>query len=243
MIQVIPQFENQIISVEFAKKTWEFAFWSIPLWEWARNIIQDRRLASRMNWDAVSLSKFNGYQWTDFVHEPFTAKAMWDAQVFFPSLFLPVINLFCLSKSKLPNPDGKPLCITLFADKTQLSSFGSEKGYPIMAQLCQLPHEIRNGCGLGATQVVGWLPIVSSLNSHPAFEAYSDIQVDPHQTLSEKKRADFKRAVWHSSFRALLRSIASYSRVGCWVTCGDGVDRLLYPMVLILSADYEEQCV
>lgn len=71
-----------------------------------------------------------------------------------------VIYLYCF-KSQLPDPRGKPLCITLFADKTQLSSFGNEKGYPIMAQLCQLPKEIRNTRGLGGTQVVGWLPIVS----------------------------------------------------------------------------------
>lgn len=67
----------------------------------------------------------------------------------------------CCFKSQLPDPRGKPLCITLFADKTQLSSFGNEKGYPIMAQLCQLPQEVRNMKGLGGTQVVGWLPIVS----------------------------------------------------------------------------------
>ena len=29
-----------------------------------------------------------------------------------------------------------------------------------MAQCANLPREIRNGKGLGATQVVGWLPLV-----------------------------------------------------------------------------------
>lgn len=64
-------------------------------------------------------------------------------------------------KSALPNPEGKLLGITLYADKTNLSSFGTTQAYPIMAQLVQLPQDVRNGKGLGATQVVGWIPIVS----------------------------------------------------------------------------------
>jgi hypothetical protein len=62
-------------------------------------------------------------------------------------------------QSMIPK-DGKPLCITLYADKTRLSSFGTAQGYPIMAQLNNLPQNVRNGKGLGSTQVVGWLPIV-----------------------------------------------------------------------------------
>ena len=71
------------------------------------------------------------------------------------------IIFMVIAQSKLPD-DGKPLCITLYADKTQLSSFGTAQGYPIMAQIHNLPHHIWNGKGLGATQVVGWLPIVCS---------------------------------------------------------------------------------
>jgi len=69
--------------------------------------------------------------------------------------------LMAIDKSQLPD-DGKPLCITLYADKTQLSSFGTAKGYPIMAQIHNLLHDVWNGKGLGATWVVGWLPIVSA---------------------------------------------------------------------------------
>lgn len=64
-------------------------------------------------------------------------------------------------KSELPNPKGKLVCITLYAEKTQLSLFGTTQAYPIMAQLVQLPQEIHNGKGLGATQVFGWIPIIS----------------------------------------------------------------------------------
>jgi hypothetical protein len=59
----------------------------------------------------------------------------------------------------------------------------------------------------------------------------------------KKEFVDFKRVVWHESFRKLLETIAPYSKTGCWIKCGDGKTRRLFPFILILSADYEEQCV
>ncbi|THH05669.1 hypothetical protein EW146_g9838 [Bondarzewia mesenterica] len=61
--------------------------------------------------------------------------------------------------SKLP-PNAKPFCFILYADKTKLSSFGGQKGYPIIARCANLPVGIRNSDGLGGGRVVGWLPIV-----------------------------------------------------------------------------------
>ena len=54
------------------------------------------------------------------------------------------------------------LCLELYADKTRLSSFGTEKGYPVMARILNLPVEIRNSNGIGGARVVGWLPVVCS---------------------------------------------------------------------------------
>jgi hypothetical protein len=54
---------------------------------------------------------------------------------------------------------------------------------------------------------------------------------------------DFKKVVWHEAFYKILESIEVYSKIGCWVECGDGVRRLIYPLILILAADYEEQYV
>ena len=52
------------------------------------------------------------------------------------------------------------VCLELYADKTKLSSFGTEKGYPVMARIANLPVKIRNGEGIGGGCVVGWLPVV-----------------------------------------------------------------------------------
>jgi hypothetical protein len=63
------------------------------------------------------------------------------------------------NQSEIPE-GGKPLCLILYADKTKLSSFGTAKGYPVIARCANLPAEIRNGNGFGGGRVVGWLPIV-----------------------------------------------------------------------------------
>lgn len=63
-------------------------------------------------------------------------------------------------QSKLP-PGAEPLCFILYADKSKLSSFGTAKGYPVIARCANLPVEVRNGDGLGGGRVVGWLPVVS----------------------------------------------------------------------------------
>lgn len=57
-------------------------------------------------------------------------------------------------------PGAKPLAFILYADKTKLSTFGTMKGYPVIARLANLPTEIRNGEGIGGGYVVGWLPVV-----------------------------------------------------------------------------------
>ena len=52
---------------------------------------------------------------------------------------------------------------------------------------------------------------------------------------------NFKRVIWHDSFYKLLETIETISVTGFWVKCGDGVERHIFPLVLILTADYEEQ--
>ena len=57
----------------------------------------------------------------------------------------------------------KPFCIIFYADKNKLSSFGTQKGYPVVVRCAVLPTPIRNGQGIGGGLVVGWLPIVRGL--------------------------------------------------------------------------------
>ncbi|KAF6743131.1 hypothetical protein DFP72DRAFT_1102075 [Ephemerocybe angulata] len=122
---------------------------------------------------------------------------------------------------------GVPLMFILYADKTILSSFGTAKGYPVYAKLANLPAHITNGTGLGGGRLVGWLPVVKDDPKHKGNPEW----------------VDFKKVIWHACFRQMFESIKEYSKDGCWVRCGDGVERHLFPRILILAADYEEQVV
>ncbi|KAI0091116.1 hypothetical protein BDY19DRAFT_991694 [Irpex rosettiformis] len=127
--------------------------------------------------------------------------------------------------SKL-NPRGKPLAIIIWADTSKLSTFGSQKGHFIVARIGNLPGYIRNGAFIGGGRIVGFVPIVEE---------------DPR----EKKKphyVDFKNAVYHEAFRLFLEDVAKWSDIGYEVRCGDDLERVLFPYIHIVSADYEEHC-
>jgi hypothetical protein len=49
--------------------------------------------------------------------------------------------------------------------------------------------------------------------------------------------------VWHKAFYKIAESIEKCTELGFALNCGDRVRRKMYPFVLIVSADYEEQYV
>ncbi|KAF9464619.1 hypothetical protein BDZ94DRAFT_1353444 [Collybia nuda] len=167
-------------------------------WDWAVDIVTDSMLAPHIVWDAQ-------------IHSSWNAELLWEIQSTLPE----------------ENEHAKVLPFIIYADKTKLSSFGTAKGYPIVARLGNLPVEIRNTDGHGGGRVVGWLPIV-------------------HEDTGETGKpgfVNFKNAVWHTAFSVFIEQVVKYSKTGCWVTCGDNIQRQLWPTILILSADYEEMSV
>ena len=58
---------------------------------------------------------------------------------------------------------------------------------------------------------------------------------------SGRHYADFKRVVWHNGFDLILKDILLHAKTGYSMDCGDDILRRIFPIVLILSADYEEQ--
>ncbi|KAF8164144.1 hypothetical protein K438DRAFT_2067539 [Mycena galopus ATCC 62051] len=174
------------------------------------SLVQDPRLASCFVWDAEKAYKFNGDSYVRFYHEPWTADAFWDAQ------------------SGLPNdPAAKPVCWVVYADKSKLSSLGTQKVYAVVAQLGNIRADIRNSTRFGGGQIVGHQPIVDG---------------DPNER-NKPGFSNFKNIVWHAAMYKLLETIAGISKVGHWTQCGDDLLRWLFPLVLILAADYEEACV
>ncbi|KIN99839.1 hypothetical protein M404DRAFT_30104 [Pisolithus tinctorius Marx 270] len=71
-----------------------------------------------------------------------------------------------------------------------------------------------------------------------------DIQV-PKLVSEERKTGyvNFKHVVWHEAFYKLLEKVAELSKVGYLHECYDNIRQWLFPVILILSADYEELCV
>ncbi|KAF8884263.1 hypothetical protein CPB84DRAFT_1750433 [Gymnopilus junonius] len=70
-----------------------------------------------------------------------------------------------------------------------------------------------------------------------------DLITEDSGESNKKGYVNFKRVVWHEALREILESIRLYGQTGFYKTCGDNVLHWLFPIILILSADYEEQCV
>ncbi|KAH9041102.1 hypothetical protein EDB84DRAFT_1474932 [Lactarius hengduanensis] len=179
------------------------------LWDWAVDLILDSQLAKYFEWDARKVFKHNGKNISRVYDEPWTADMFWNFQ------------------SRIPK-GVHVLCFILYVDKSKLSSFGSEKAYPVIACCANLPTEIRNSnSGVGGGCIVGWLP-------------------DIPETAADSGKPEFinfKRNVWHCAFHCVIDSIIDKSKVGCWLQCADGTSQHFFPGVIILSANYEEQCV
>ncbi|KAF9537471.1 hypothetical protein CPC08DRAFT_651734 [Agrocybe pediades] len=207
-------FSEHTYTCEYKGEDREYVVWSRSLWEWCTELLSDKHLIEKFHWDAEKVSVI-------FDQEAHTLERRidepWTADAWWDI------------QTSIPS-DAKPFCILLYADKTHLSSFGAsggQKGYPVLARCANLPVELRNSDGIGGSRLVGWLPVVPE---------------DAGET-GKTKFVDLKRVVWHKGFEHILESIKDWTKTGCVFTCADGVRRLLVPIILILSADYEEQCI
>ncbi|KAG1891823.1 uncharacterized protein F5891DRAFT_986524 [Suillus fuscotomentosus] len=101
----------------------------------------------------------------------------------------------------------------------------SQKAYPVIARCANSPVRICNGEGFGGGRLIGWLPIVEEERQYSGTQSF----------------VNFKNVVWHESFKCLLKSLTLLSKTGFCIKCWDGIKCLFYLLILILSADYEEQ--
>ncbi|KAG2130569.1 hypothetical protein BD769DRAFT_1386961 [Suillus cothurnatus] len=121
--------------------------------------------------------------------------------------------------------NGVPFTFILYTNKTHLTSSGHVKAYPVIACCANLPIHIRNNDGIGGGCVVGWLLIVPTDSNEDEKLNYTNM----------------KCVVWHKAFIKLLESIILYSKTGFAHRCFDAIMRWLYPLILLLSADYKER--
>lgn len=118
-------------------------------------------------------------------------------------------------------------------------------GYFVIVRCANLPHWIRNGEGVGGGRVVGWIPIVS-IFGHYLESSISNLIYQVAEEPQHKRKTsfvNFKRVIWHKSFLIFLATIAPYAKTGFWHRFESSILRCLFPLVYILSSDYEEQYV
>ncbi|KAG9120164.1 hypothetical protein FRC07_004449 [Ceratobasidium sp. 392] len=216
-------FEVDYKPVNGKRQTLEFQSWVKPLREWLLELVQDESVQEQLQFDAEQLHRWSNGAWTRFVTEPWTGPGWEEAQASRDMYYY----------ASLPD-DGLPLMIELYADKSSVSSFGGKSMYPVTARLLNLPRAVRNGNGVGGGQIIALLPIVEGSQAETGTTPF----------------ANLKCAVWHKAMGAVLESIQSASRLGHAVKLTlakqlglDGLVWMLFPTVLAVSADYEEQII
>jgi Plavaka transposase len=224
-------------------ETRQYEFWNRSLWDWGVSLVQNKTLANMFEWEPVRLEIFNGENWERFVTESWTAEDWHDIQVRFTLdilsdvtdhyknrnlLLVATAFLYALSSTQI-----RQSCRRLEKLKVTRSMQDS--------QICRMLFETGRAL-VGLALSDGFLLSVLFHSCTLATTDFRQVTEDPN----EKGKLDwvnFKRVVWHECFRKLLASIKEYATTGCPIECGDGVTRNLFPCVLILSGDYEEQCV
>jgi hypothetical protein len=127
----------------------------------------------------------------------------------------------------------RPNCLHLGLRKAILSW--------LSVQTCRLTFEMVKGLEVGVLLVGSQLSVILC---HKIFCANILNFWQPPEDANDKGKVgyiNFKRVVWHEAFWHLLESIADHSATGFWVKCADHVNRHLFPVIMMLSADYEEQ--
>ncbi|KAL1671770.1 hypothetical protein EV122DRAFT_295305 [Schizophyllum commune] len=131
-------------------------------------------------------------------------------------------------QSQLPNsPNAKPVCLVAYADTAKLSGFGTAEAHPVFMEIANLPANIRHSGRWGSAILVGWQPYIK----------------EDSDKSGKKWFVNLKTVTWHNSMAKLLEVIEKYASTGVNLECGDGIIRWLFLCILILAADYEEQCV
>ncbi|KAI6143943.1 hypothetical protein BKA82DRAFT_4331091 [Pisolithus tinctorius] len=207
-------FSRVEVKVPYKKEECTFEAHIRPLWEWALNILENPFLSLHFTWDTQRLYRHNGVEYERFYNEPWTRDYWWDIQSSLPDI-----------------KNAVPFGLILYADKSNLSSVGTAKSYPIVVRCANLPVEIRNSNVIGRGTVVSWLPIVNDV---------------PKDAEEEGKLCytTLKCVVWHESFKKLLLEIEQYSKTGYIHTSShDNITCWLFPSLMMLSTNFEEICM
>ncbi|PPQ87069.1 hypothetical protein CVT25_000049 [Psilocybe cyanescens] len=208
----IVQFKCEEVSAEFDGKVYNFKFQYRDPWDYISSLVNDESLMSVHMWNSVKKYYCEGDFEEQIFDEPNTAETWWNVD------------------SELPEPDPYPHCyvpLHFWLDKGMVTRH--VKKYPMVIRAAWLPRNIRNASGNGGGLLVGYMPIVPDPGDRDERTANESLEF-----------AHFKRVVYQKVASRVFSSLRRRSHSGEARQCGDAVNRVLHPGILIESHDGEE---
>ncbi|KZV95472.1 hypothetical protein EXIGLDRAFT_820424 [Exidia glandulosa HHB12029] len=207
---VVP-FQSGSVTEEWNGHRLSFSFEYRDPWEWILSLVKDPALAAVSNWHAFRKFYCSDGQEERWYDHPKSATRCWDIE------------------DTLPPPNPFPhffAGLHVWSDKGLMNK--TVKKHPVLVRATWLPVEIFSASGNGGGILLILMPIVE----HPDGP---DADATPDSAFGL-----FKMRVYQKIYAVVFDSLRVHSRIGCAITCGDIVPRVLWPGVLIVSLDGEE---